>query len=326
MFSRLALFALLLMGLPVSLPAHAQENWPTRPIRILLANAPGGPTDVYARTLGEAMTAAWGQNVIIEPRAGAGGQIASRELLKSKPDGYTLMIGNTGATAVAPVLYQNPGYDPTKDFTAISIVTRAAFFLVVRSDVPAKNVHELVALMKQDPSKVKFGSPGIGQSTHMAAELLRLLAGTGDKTIIVPTSGSTQIANTMLAGDVQAMFDSTVSVPLVESGQFRALAVAGPKRSRVFPDVPTIAETGLDPFNITSWYVLLAPAGTPQPIIDKLNKITVDTLSRADVKERFQKMNAEADPTSPEVAQKYLASELDNWRSIIKRAGIKAME
>jgi tripartite-type tricarboxylate transporter receptor subunit TctC len=319
------LWKLLALLLVLWQPAAAQENFPDHAIRILVPNSAGGPTDVLARLIADEASKMLGQEVLVENRVGAAGQIAARAMLEAPADGYTLMMGNTGVACITPLLYSKAGYS-ADDFAAISMVTRIPIILVVRSDLPANSIQELMALMKSDPKAMKFTSPGVGQSTHMAAELFRLAAGTKDQTIIVPTHGNSESLTDLLANTAQGMFDVFTTLPQIKNGTLKALGVAGSERSAILPDVPTMKESGLDNFNITSWYVMLAKAGTPPEVLDKLNKTVIEILKRPDVQERMAKLNSEADPTTSAEAQKYLVEERDNWKEILKRIDAKPLD
>jgi tripartite-type tricarboxylate transporter receptor subunit TctC len=298
----------------------AAQDYPTRPIRIIVPNTAGGPTDVYARLLANQMQPILGQSVVVENRDGAGGQIASRATLAAEPDGHTLLMANTGSAAVTPTLYPNAGYSE-RDFVAISMVTRVPVLLVVRSDLGPRNVQELLALMRSNPRAVAFGSSGAGQSTHMASALFRLHAGTD--TVIVATRGASQAANDIAAGTTQAMFDTSTVLPLVRAGTLRALAVGQRVRSALLPDVPTVQEAGLEGFDITSWYALVARTGTPRPIVERLNATVVEILRRPEIREQLARMNAEAAPSTAEEAQAYIRAESANWAEIVRRTGIR---
>ena len=307
-----------------SLAATAEEVYPNRPIRLLVPNAPGGPTDVFARLIAQEATPILGHPVIVETRDGAAGQLAMRAVLAAKPDGYTLIMANVGSVAINPSLHRNAGYRSDTDFVGISMVTRIPLILVVRSDLGVRNIDELLRLMRGNPKAVTFTSPGVGQSTHIAAALFRSIAGTD--TVIVPTRGNSQSTNEILAGRVHAMFDSFTSLPHVKSGVLRVLGVAGKDRSPILPDVPTFQESNMPGLDIISWYMLLARSGTPRPIVDKLNAVVVQILRRADVRQHMASWNCEPAPSTSDEAQQYVRSEMAYWGDVIRRAGLEVTD
>jgi tripartite-type tricarboxylate transporter receptor subunit TctC len=324
MFRPVRLLALVLLGLFCQ-SAMAQNAYPNKPIRILVPNAPGGPTDVLARLIADEAQALLGQPVVVENRDGAAGQIAARAVIAAPADGYTLLMGNTGVIGVTPLLYRTPGYK-VEDFAAISMVTKIPIILVVRSDLGANTLAELIKLMKSNPKAMTFMSPGVGQSTHMAAELFRMRVGTNEQTIIAPTRGNSQSLTAILANDGQGMFDVFTTLPQIQAGSLKALAIAGPERSRLLPDVPTMKEAGLDNFNVVSWYGLVAKAGTPPEIVEKLNSVVVQILKRPDVKTRMAAINSDPAPTTAAEAQKYLLDEKANWTTILSNIGAKQLD
>jgi tripartite-type tricarboxylate transporter receptor subunit TctC len=302
--------------------ANAQDQYPHRPLRLLVPNAPGGPTDVFARFIAYEATPLLGQNIVVDNRGGAGGMIAMRALAGARPDGYTIALNNVGSVAVNPALHKDAGYVSDKDFMAISMITSIPIMLVVRSDLPVKTVDELVKMMRSKPKAVNFSSPGVGQSTHIGAVLLRSIA--GSDTVIVPTRSSAQAQTELLNGTAQAMFATATTLPMIKKGVLKALGVAGKERSPLLPDVPTFNEANLPDLNLTSWYVMQVPAATPKPIVDKLNAAVVQILKRADTRERFAGWNCQPSPTTPEEAQQFVGAELVRWRDAIKRTGVTA--
>ena len=297
--------------------AFAQGTWPEKPIRVIVPSSTGGPTDVAARLLSARVLAELRQPLVADARPGAGGMIGMRLAAQAAPDGYTLVMGNPGPVAVVAHTERDVGYDVLTDFEPISMVMSFPIVLNVRNDVPAKNVSELVALMRANPASINFGSSGVGQSPHMAAELFQDLIGV--KFVISPYKGAPPAVQDLLVGSIQAMFDTITGLPMVRQGRLRTLAIGSRTRSALMPNIPTMAEQGFPGFEITSWYVLLAPARTPQPIIRRLNKLVNDALNSPEVRAQLAGINAEAIPSTPEEARDFIRSELANWGSIVRR-------
>jgi len=302
--------------------AAAQEQYPNRPLRLLVPNAPGGPTDVFARLVAHEATPLLGQNIVVDNRGGAGGMIAMRALAGAKADGYTIALNNVGSVAVNPALHKDAGYVSDKDFMAISMITSIPILLVVRSDLPVKSIDELIKLMRSKPKAVNFASSGVGQSTHIGSVLLRSIA--GSDTVIVATRSAAQAQTELLSGTAQAMFATMTTLPMMKKGVLKALGIAGKERSPLLPDVPTFHEVNLPDLNLTSWYVMQVPAGTPKPILDRLNSAVVQILKRPDIRERFAGWNCQPQPTTPEEAQQFVSAELVRWRDAIRRTGVTA--
>lgn len=290
--------------------------WPERPVRVIVPSAPGGPTDIASRLIGERLLTETRQPLVIENRAGAGGMIGLRIAARAAADGYTLVMGNPGPVAVVPHIESDVGYDILTDFEPISTIMTVPIVLVVRQDLPVRTVGELVAFMRANPGKVSFGTSGAGQSPHMATELLLRL--TGIDAVVSPYRGAPPAVNDLLAGTVQAMFDTTTSRPSIEAGTLRALAIGSPRRSTLMPGIPTMAEAGFPGFEISSWYILLAPAKTPPEIVRRLNGIVTRSLADASVKSRLAALNAETIPSTPEEAGAFVRSELVNWGNIVR--------
>jgi tripartite-type tricarboxylate transporter receptor subunit TctC len=301
-------------------PARAQAPFPSRPVVLIAPAAPGGPTDVAGRVLVQYMPALIGQPVVLENRSGAAGQIGMRHVAAAAPDGHTLVIGNTGSVGINPSYYRDPGYDIARDFTPVSMLMIAPVSLVVPADLPVRTPAELVAHIRAAGGRFTFGSSGTGQSPHVAAELFRHAAGVEFE--IVPYRGAAPAVTDMLAGTVQAMFDSTSSVPFVRQGRLRALAVANVERSPLMPEVPTMAEAGFPGFDVSSWYVALAPAGTPAEAVLTLNAAMNRVMARPDVAERLAAINAVPMRGSPADAAAFVGRQLAYWREVLARAGI----
>jgi tripartite-type tricarboxylate transporter receptor subunit TctC len=301
--------------------ACAQE-YPDRPIRFIVPNLPGGGNDTTARTLAAKLTEVFGQQVVVDNRAGAGGIIGAEIAAHSKPDGYTLFLGNTGSHATSPLLHARLGYDPVRDFAPISLIASAPLILVVHPSVPAKSVRELVQLARSKPGQINFASNGKGGSTHLAAELFMMLAGVN--MVHVPYRGLPPAVTDLLSGRTQLMFATTLAIlPQVRAGKLRGLAVTSAKRSAIVPELPSIAEAGVPGYETVSWYGVLAPAGTPKPIIDRLNRELVRITRLPDVRQQFAADGADLIGSSPEQFATYIARELARWTRVVKYAHIQ---
>jgi tripartite-type tricarboxylate transporter receptor subunit TctC len=298
-------------------------DYPTRPITLVVPYAAGGGNDVVARIVAEKMGANLGQSIVIENRGGAGGTIATRQVAKSEPDGYTLLIA-TSSLAINPSLYPNVGYDPRKDFAPIGLIASSSNVVLVNNTVPVRSIAELIALAKQKPGELTFASTGTGSSVHLAAELFAGMAGI--KINHVPYKGSAPALNDLVGGHVTMIFSTMASAAgLVKDGsKVRAIAVTGAKRSALFPDLPTVAEGGLPGYEAVLHYGIVAAAGTPRPIVDKLNAALNAALATDDVKRRLAVEGAEALPVSPGEYAADIAAEEIKWSEIIRKSGMKA--
>ena len=300
----------------------AGQAYPTKPIRMLVPYAPGGTTDFAARILGPKLTESLGQPVVVDNRPGAGTTIGVDAAAKANPDGYTIVMVDTGF-AISPGIYEKLPYDSERDFTAVTEVIRVSNWLVVNPSVPAKSVKDLVALARAKPGAVKYGSGGVGSPFHMAGEQFRL-ASKAD-IIHVPYKGGGPAIAALVGGEVTYAFPTmAVALPLVTSGKLRALAVVAPKRVTVLPEVPTIAEAGMPEVTLTSWYGVLAPAKTPKPLIDRLHAEIVQAIKTPDVAKRFSSQSAEVVGSSPQEFGKLIRTEIATWRAVAKAGNIKA--
>jgi tripartite-type tricarboxylate transporter receptor subunit TctC len=298
-------------------------NWPTRPIRFIAANAPGGGLDIVARTLSPKLSAAFGQQVIVDNRAGAAGSVASDIVSKSAPDGYTIMVASLGGLAVNTHLYKGLTYNPLRDFAAVTWATSGSNVLVVHTSVPAKSVKELIALAKAQPDKLTYGSSGAGNAGHLAAELFNSMAGT--KMVHVPYKGGAPAMMDLLAGQVQLVFSSApTAVPQVRAGKIRGLAVTTASRSVVLPELPTIAEAGLPGFEADNWYGIVTVMKTPRPIVERLHDEIVRALHMPDVKQLLLTQGLEVRTSTPQEFGAYMKSEYEKWATVIRNAGIVA--
>src|SRR3974390_1124387 len=300
----------------------AQSAYPNRPVHIVVGFPAGTAPDISARILAAKSAESWGVPVTVENVTGAGRNIATERVAKSPPDGYTLLMGGNSALVVSPSLYEKLPYDPVKDFALISQVFVAANILTVHPNVPAKTLPELVALAKAQPGKLTYGHAGIGTSQHLAGELFKYMA----HVEIQPVAyrGSTAVVPDLLAGRVTMFFGNVVNVmPLIRDGKLRAFAVTSLKRSAVAPDLPTFDESGYPGFEAVPWFGLMAPAGTPPDIIDKVYRETVKDLAMADVRKAMGEQGLDIIGNSPTEFAAVLAKEIPAWAKVIKEAGIK---
>jgi tripartite-type tricarboxylate transporter receptor subunit TctC len=303
-----------------ALPAVAQ-NYPTRPIRLVVASSPGGASDILARTLAQKLTETLGQQVVVDNRGGASGVIGTDIVAKAPPDGYTLLIIQPSLT-INPSMIRKLPYDAVKDFTPVSLVVDAAQIMSVNPGVPAKSVKELIALAKAKPGTLNFGSPGVGTSPHLTAELFKLQAGVDMPQVLFKGSGPAYIS--LISGEVQVAFSTVISaMPHVKSGKIRALGVTTKKRVSIFPDIPTIAESALPDFETSQWFGILGPAGMPRAIVKQLNAALERASSSPDVKERLIGQGVEVVNSTPEEFSAVIKRELVQWAKVIKAAGIQ---
>ncbi len=320
--SRIFLFicgAFVAAALPVA--GARAANWPERPIRMLVGFAPGGGTDATARAIAPKMTELLKQQVIVDNRPGATGNIATDIVSKSNPDGYTILMGTIAALAINPALYEKLPFDPIRDLAPVTRAVDSTNVLVLHPSVPAKSVKELIALAKT--KSLNAGSSGVGGAGHLALELFNLQTGT--KIVHVPYKGGGPAMIDLLGGNIQLIFATAASaVGHIKSGKIRALAVTTLKRSALVPDLPTIAETGLKGFEANNWYGVLVPAKTSRAIIDRLNKDVTAALNTPDVKELLFKQGLDVAPESPEAFGAYIKSEGAKWAKVVKASGLKA--
>jgi tripartite-type tricarboxylate transporter receptor subunit TctC len=319
-----AIAAVLLSALLTAGPAAAQTSYPEQPIRILVGFPPGGPPDIAARLLGERFAEAWGRPVVVENATGSGGNVAVERMTKAAPDGYTLLMANS-AIAINPSLYDKLPYDPVRDLAPVSLAVVTPIVLVVHAEVPARSVGELIALARARPGTLTFGSAGGGTPSRLAGELFKSMAGID--IAHVPYRGNPALLPDLLAGRITMAFPNTaVVLPQMQSGKLRALAVTSPRRTAAMPDLPTLAETGLPGFDATAWYGLMAPAGTPAPIIDKLYRETARVLALPDVRRRLDDLGMEVVANTPAEFSAVIVAEIPRWAKLIKDAGIKVTD
>jgi tripartite-type tricarboxylate transporter receptor subunit TctC len=308
-----------LLALPLA--AAAADAYPSKPIHIIVSYAPGGPVDVAARVLQQPLAQELGQPVIIENRSGANATIGTAYVARSAPDGYTLLLAAPAHTA-NPSLMKEPGYDPIKDFAPIAMVMDQPLFVVVPSSLPAHDIKELVAMLKAAPDKYNYGTSGAGGPQHLMGEMFK--TATGTKITHVPYRGAAPAAVALLSGETQVSFGTpTNTFPQVKAGKLRALAVSTRKRSHFGPDVPTMAELGYKGFDYTSWTGLLAPAGTPPAIVERLHAAVVKALALKDVQQKFDLQGMDGAGSTPQEFDKFLRLDVERSSKIIKDTGIQ---
>jgi tripartite-type tricarboxylate transporter receptor subunit TctC len=297
------------------------EDYPIRPITLVVPYPAGGGNDIIARTVADKMSASLRQQIVIENRGGAGGTIATRQIARAMPDGYTILIA-TSSLAINPSLYANIGYDPRKDFAPIGLIAQSANVVLVHPSIPARSIADLIAIAKSEAGRLTFASTGTGSSVHLAAELFAAMADI--HLTAVPYKGTGPALTDLIGGHVAIMFSPMAgAASLVRDGKLRALAVTGPRRSALFPDLPTIAEAGLPGYEAVLHYGLVAPAGTPAPAIAKLNAALRAALASEEVKRRLAIDGAEPLPSSPEDYAADIDREQKKWSEIIAKSGIQ---
>ena len=301
----------------------AASSYPNKPIHLVVPFTPGGSSDILARSIGQELSKAWGQSVIIDNVAGAGGSIGADKVAKSPADGYTLLMGHIGTLAVNPSLYPDLPYKPLRDFSPVAWVARVPNILVVNPSVPAKNVKELVALAKSKPGQLNYGSGGNGSAANLATEYFKLQTKTS--LLHIPYRGTAPAVTDLLGGQIQIIFSGAPAViGHIKSGQLRALAVSSPQRLSTLPDVPTVAESGYANFEADQWYGIVAPAGTPREIVSKLNLQINRALTTPEFKTRLTNEGAIATPNTPEVFGELIKTEMERWRPVITSGRVKA--
>ena len=320
MMRRMRLLAWLLFATP-SMTVSAQP-YPTKPIRLVIPQAVAGTTDTIARAIAERLGPALGTQVVAENRPGAGGNIGTEAVAKAPADGYTLVAAVSGTHTINPHLYEHLPFDPIKDFAPIALAGFTTNILIVRSDSPWTTLKELIAYAKANPGKLNYGSAGVGSSPHLAAEMFKSLTGTD--IVHVPFKGSSPSVTALLGGQVDLMFTGLTSASAhVQSGRFRVLSVNAAKRSSELPNVPTAAEAGLPGLDLSFWIGILAPAGTPQPILDRLTAETIKVLQQPDIRQRLTAQGVEVVAEGQEALAAVIRADLARWRDVVKKAGIK---
>ncbi len=306
----------------VSATAAFAQAYPSKPVRIVVPFPAGGTTDILAREAGQRLTQALGQPFVVDNRPGAGGNIGAELVAKSPPDGYTLLMGTVGTHAINASLYSRMPYDHVRDFAPVILVAGVPNVLVVNPSVPVHSVQELIAYAKANPGKLNFASSGSGTSIHLAGELFKVM--TGVQMSHVPYKGSAPALADLAGGQVQLMFDNLPSsLQLIKAGKLRALAVTSAQRSSALPDLPTVAEAGLPGFEATSWFGLLAPAGTPPDVIAKINAEVAHWLASPEAKDKLASLGAIAAGGSPEDFARHIAAETAKWQKVVKASGAR---
>jgi len=301
--------------------AHAQ-SYPTKPIRIIVPLAPGGGNDTIARLIGQKIQGPLGQSIVIENRPGAGGLVGADVAAKSPADGYTLLLGNFAQMAIIPNVQPKMPYSPTRDFAPVSLIASAPLLVVVHPSMPVNSVKQLIALARSQPGKLNYASNGVGSTTHYATELFKMLTKT--RMEHVPYKGLSLAMIDLVSGRVDLMFSSAVAMlPHVKEGKLRAIAMTGAKRSQAIQDVPTVAEAGVKDYEAGSWYGILVPAGTPRPIVDRLNKEIVATVKSKDLQDKLNEEAVIPIGSTPEEFSKHIEKELARAARVIKESGAK---
>jgi tripartite-type tricarboxylate transporter receptor subunit TctC len=300
------------------------QGYPAKPVRIIVPFAPAGSTDITARIVAQKLTDGWRQQVIVDNRAGAGGNIGAEAVAKSAPDGYTLLLATTGVMAINHRLYRNLSYDALRDFAPVTQIGALPLILIIHPSLPAKSVKDLIALAKAQPGQLSYASSGVGSATHMTSELFRMMAGVD--IVHIPYKGSGQAMVDLISGQVGIAFDQiTSSLPHVESGKLRALAVTSAKRFLSVPQLPTVAEAGIRGYESVSWNGIAAPSGTPREIINRVHEQVARALQAPDIKERFFKDGIEGVGSTPEQFAAHIRSERAKWEKVVDSAGIKPL-
>lgn len=304
------------------LPPAIAQNYPAKPIRLIVPYPPGGPNDIFGRMMAQKLSEAFGQQVIADNRGGASGIIGTELVARAAPDGYTLLLGGAALFSMNPVLLAKLPYQPLKDFAPVSLIASTPFILVTHPSLPAKNVQDLIALARSRPGQLNFASAGAGGPPRLAAEMFKSMAGID--MVHVPYTGGAPALTATIAGEAHLFFSSIApALPLVKDGKLKGLAVTSAKRTAAVPEFPTIAESGIPGYEIGNWFAVAAPAATPKPIIARLNAELVKAINMSDVRRRFIDLGADPIGSTPDELAAYIRSELAKWGKVIRSAGIK---
>ena len=314
--------SLALAGLVLAGAALAADDYPSKPIKLIVPFPPGGPTDVMGRVVGKAIGEKLGQTVVIENKPGAGGNLGTDATAKAAPDGYTIALSAVSSLAIAPGLYPKLPYDVKKDFTPIARVGLTKGAIVAHPSVPFNDLKGLVAYAKANPGKLSYGSSGIGTANHLAGEMLESVAGID--MVHIPYKGTAPLAQDLLGGQLPLSIESSLTAagPNVKEGKLKAIAIISATRSPLLPNVPTVAEQGYPGFDVPIWFGLVGPAGLPKDLVAKLNQATVEALKSPEVIDRFAQIGAEPAPTTPQGFADYMRSENERWAKVIRDARI----
>ena len=305
----------------VAAPLLAQD-YPSKPMRVIVAFTPGGTSDIVARLSSQVLADAFGRPSFVENRPGAGGTVGTELAAKSAPDGHTLAVGHIGTLAVNPTLYPKIGYDPVRDFAAITLISKAPSIMVVHPSLPVKTVKEFIALARKRPGALEYGSPGSGSAGHLLMSYLTLLSET--ELLHIPYKGTGPALVDLTAGRISTVFTGTPGIlPHVQSGRLRIIGVSSAQRVASMPDVPTIAESGLPGFDVTQWWGIVAPAGTPRPIVMRINDAFGNALKTPEMRARLAADGAEPAHSTPEIFQAFIRSEIEKWAPVIRASGAK---
>jgi tripartite-type tricarboxylate transporter receptor subunit TctC len=309
-------------AIAVALFTTGAAAFPTKPIRIVVAYTPAGTTDILARVVGQRMSEAWGQPVIVDNRPGANGNIGTEVAARAVPDGHSLVMATAGTHGINVSLYRKLPWHPVKDFAPVSLVAMVPNIMVVNNALPVKSVKEFIAYARANPGKLSYGSPGQGSTAHLSMELFKSM--TGSNVVHVPYKGSAGVLNDVMGGQIAVTIDNMPPyVPQVRAGKIRALAVSTAKRSTAMPDLPTIAEAGVTGYDAGAWFGLLAPAGTPKAVVDKLSAETARILKLPEVSKRISELGAEPVGGTPEQFAAFIGSEIEKWARVIKDASVE---
>jgi len=303
-------------------PTAMAQNFPAKPVRIVVPFAPGGANDVIARVVAQRLTEPLGQQVLVDNRGGAGGAIGADMVAKSPPDGYTLLLANPGPNAINPVLQPKTPYDPIRDFSMITLMAVSPQVLVVHPSMPVKSVKEFIAMARARPGQINYGSSGTGAITHLAMEFFK--ARTKTDIVHIPYKGANIALTELIGGQVSAIFAALGSIqPMLSSQRIRVIGVAAAERTPLLPGVPAIAESGVTDFEVVNWFGIVGPAGMPRPVVERLNRAINQVVQSADSKERFAGMGFVPRGTTPEELDRHIRSEITRWGAVIKSQNIK---
>lgn len=307
---------------PQSRKETAPASYPDKPIRFIVPFTPGGSADIFARVVGQKLGERWNQQVVIDNRAGSAGIIGSEIAAKAPPDGHTLMTGITANMAINPALYAKLPYDPSRDFAPVTLIAKAPYVMLITPALPVKSVQDFIAYAKARPGQVNYASSGAGSAGHLTAELFASMAGV--KLVHIPYKSQAAHVVDMLSGQVHLFFGGIVSQrPHIQAGKLRAIAITGAKRSPLMPELPTISESGLRGYEVVGWYAVFVPAGTPYPIVAKLNAEIVRILKLPEVGERLAGEGAELSGSTPEELGAYIKTEQAKWAKVVKISGAR---